>query len=70
MMGNALSEMVKSFRTQMRDVMEAINALASSSNQIATITVQLASGSEETAVASNQNRRQNRPRPRCGTCRN
>lgn len=47
----ALSEMVKSLRTQMRDVMEALNALASSSNQIATITVQLASGSEETAVA-------------------
>ncbi|MBI5677674.1 MAG: HAMP domain-containing protein [Planctomycetes bacterium] len=43
--------MLEKLKAQTRDIMGAINVLASSSNQIATTTAQLASGSEETAVA-------------------
>ncbi len=43
--------MVEKLKAQTRDIMEAINVLASSSNQIATTTAQLAAGSEQTAVA-------------------
>src|SRR3989304_1046548 len=40
--------MLEKLKAQTRDIMGAINVLASSSNQIATTTAQLASGSEQT----------------------
>lgn len=46
--------MVERLRKQTADVLEAVNVLASSSNEIATTTAQLASGTEETAVAVTQ----------------
>lgn len=46
--------MVEKLRKQTADVLEAVNVLASSSNEIATTTAQLASGTEETAVAVTQ----------------
>lgn len=45
------STMVQNLQRQTRDIMEAVNVLASSSNQIATSTAQLAASTEETAVA-------------------
>ncbi|MBI5238334.1 MAG: methyl-accepting chemotaxis protein [Deltaproteobacteria bacterium] len=43
--------MVERLLKQTRDIMEAVNVLASSSNEIAATTAQLASGSEQTSVA-------------------
>jgi len=46
--------MIEGLRKQTADVMEAVNVLASSSNQIATTAAQLAAGAQETAVAVTQ----------------
>lgn len=43
--------MVDKLQTQTKNLLEAVNVLASSSNEIAATTAQLASGAEETAVA-------------------
>lgn len=46
--------MVERLQKQTRDITEAINVLASSSNQIVTTIAQLAAGTEQTAVATNE----------------
>lgn len=45
------STMVQGLKKQTKDIMEAVNVLASSSNEIAATTAELASGTEQTAVA-------------------
>ena len=50
-LAHVFSKMVEGLRKQTADVMEAVNVLASSSNQIATTAAQLAAGAQETAVA-------------------
>src|SRR4030067_1905906 len=50
-LAHVFSMMVEGLRKQTADVMEAVNVLASSSNQIATTAAQLAAGAQETAVA-------------------
>ena len=46
--------MVERLQKQTRDITEAINVLASSSNQIVTTIAELAAGTEQTAVATNE----------------
>ncbi len=53
-LAHMFSKMVEALRKQTADVMEAVNVLASSSNQIATTAAQLAAGAQETAVAVTQ----------------
>lgn len=53
-LAHMFSKMVEGLRKQTADVMEAVNVLASSSNQIATTAAQLAAGAQETAVAVTQ----------------
>jgi len=53
-LAHMFSNMVAALRKQTTDVMEAVNVLASSSNQIATTAAQLAAGAGETAVAVTQ----------------
>ena len=53
-LAHMFSKMVEGLRRQTADVMEAVNVLASSSNQIATTAAQLAAGAQETAVAVTQ----------------
>lgn len=50
-LSDMFSTMIGGLRKQTSDVMEAVNILASSSNEIATTAAQLAAGTEETAVA-------------------
>ncbi|MBI5328905.1 MAG: methyl-accepting chemotaxis protein [Deltaproteobacteria bacterium] len=50
-MAQTFCRMVENLGKQIRDIMEAVNILASSSNQIASTAAQLASSTEQTAVA-------------------
>lgn len=53
-LGNALKNMVSNLRTQIQEIMEGVNVLASSALQILTTTTQLSSSAAETATAVTQ----------------
>lgn len=53
-LGNALKNMANNFRTQIQEIMEGVNVLASSALQILTTTTQLSSSAAETATAVTQ----------------